>query len=164
MSDGALLITLEALGRETKRVRLTEASAGERVMRVERDALFNEHKALDRERDIVERDRRISDLVELQQLLAPQLRELEQLRKQRANLEQQVYDRTRQVKALEERLSVQSTQLTAHFAAHLGQMRETALANLESNVKKLYGMLPADNVEINEVLDAMRLVVAKVML
>ena len=181
MCDGALVMVLEALGREAKRARQADEAVCERdqlkssVHSVERDALFNLYKANDKERDVEERDRQlkqrdahIEDLRKERELLGLQLRELSELRKLRPQLEQQVFEKAREVKAMEERLQTQAAQLTAHFAAKLGQARDAAMAELEANAKKLYALLPPPtdqrSLELHEVVDAMRLVVAKQLL
>jgi len=187
-ADGALMVALDALEREAKRARMGDIAVSERdalkrsIHEVERGALFDEYKAKDKERDVSERDAllkerdaHIADMRKAQDLMASQLRELEELRKLRPMLERQVFDATQRADQLEQRLAGLTTDLTAHFAARLGAAREGALRELEGCAKRLLALVPLfDNNgggggevvaarlgEAHETIDAMRLVVAK---
>ena len=176
-SDGALLIVLDALERESKRARLCDTAMGERdalkrsVHEVQHDAMFNEWKAKDKERDVSERDAllrerdsHIADLRKAHELMMLQLRELEELRRLRPILERQVFDKAKEAQMLQERIASQAAQLTAHFAAKWGAAREAALGELEVCAKRLLALVPTaaeQTLEACETIDAMRLVVAK---
>ena len=175
--DGALLfMVLEALERESKRARLLPAVEEERdklkssFHEVQRDALFNDYNAQDKDSLLKQREEQIKDLRDTQQLLASQLKELEDLRKLRPILERQVFDKTREAQQLQERMSLQASQLTAHYATKLAQAREGAFNELEACAKRLHALLPAPSADDErspqacELIDAMRLVVAKHMI
>lgn len=181
--DAALTVILGALEREAKRARLSDAIVDERdaLKRSQHDALFNEWKAKDKERDVSERDvllrerdARISDLHKAQVLLTEQLRELEELRRLRPVLERRAFDATQEAQALQNRMATQTAALTSHFSAKLSAAREAALGELEGCAKRLLSLVPmltdtaaADEaaavrtLEACEVIDEMRLVVAK---
>jgi hypothetical protein len=176
-SDGALQLVLDALDRQTKRARLLEPLQQERdslkssFQEAQRDALFTNFQAQDKERErerlLRDREQQITDLRNAQQLLAPQLKELEELRKLRPLLERQLFERTRDAQQLQERIASQAAQLTAHYAAKLAQARESAFSELEACAKRMLLLLATDEertVHMSELIDAMRLVVAKHML
>jgi hypothetical protein len=150
-TDGALILVLDALRLEAQKAK-----------EAERDALFVQFAARDKQRDVQERDARIDELRKSQEVVRDSLRDVDALRKRVPDLEQHLFDSERRNKQLEDRLGKIAQELTASFEARMTRARTVALDELEAHAKQMYALLPVDaSVQMIELIEAMRLVVAK---
>lgn len=161
-ADGALLLALDALHRETKAAAAERTALKASGADIQRDALYERARAKDKERDVKERDALLAEIRAERELVREAMREREALRKRVPDLERHLFESARQTQQLEARLGRQAQELTATFEARITRARTVALDELEAHAKRMYALLPPDaSVELTELVDAMRLVVAK---
>lgn len=169
--EACLILLCEVAERAAKR-RAVEAIASDS----NRSPLFDEWKLRDKERDIAERDERIKErdtrialLTKSQELLVIPLQETEKVKKRNKDLEDRLFELTKQNAQLQERLSKQANEMATACSTRLTQARTRAMDELEVHAKKLYLLLGPLQVgpiatDINECIDQMRMVVAKQLL